>query len=112
MDVEPLKDKIRVLEKTVTEYEQHKVNVCKTFAEYRERVAERERKLEAEYSAKIVKLSDDVLAAKKDFEERMKSFQALQEKFEREKEAALNKLKLNIRKKYSTWKSAVLNHNS
>ncbi len=76
--MEPLKDKIRVLEATVTEYEQHKVNVIKTFGEYRETVAERERKLEGEYSAKIVRLSDDVLAAKKDFEERMKSFQALQ----------------------------------
>lgn len=49
-----------------------------TFSEYRERVAERERKLEAEYSNKIITLSEEVLGAKKDFEERMKSFQALQ----------------------------------
>lgn len=48
------------------------------FSEYRERVAERERKLEAEYSSKIIALSEEVLGAKKDFEARMKSFQALQ----------------------------------
>lgn len=68
----------QALEDTVAEYERQKFNVMGTFAEYRERVAERERKLEAEYSAKIITLSEDVLAAKKDFEERMKSFQALQ----------------------------------
>lgn len=45
---------------------------------FRERVAERERKLEAEYSSKIIALSEEVLGAKKDFEARMKSFQALQ----------------------------------
>ncbi|PIO66078.1 hypothetical protein TELCIR_12220 [Teladorsagia circumcincta] len=59
----------------------------------RERVAERERKLEAEYSSKIIALSEEVLGAKKDFEARMKSFQALQDKFEREKEQALEKLR-------------------
>lgn len=66
-----------------------------TFAEYRERVAERERKLEAEYSSKIIALSEDVLSAKKAFEERMKEFACmqLQERFEREKEAALDKLR-------------------
>lgn len=47
-------------------------------SEYRERVAERERKLEAEYSSRIIALSEEVLGAKKDFEARMKSFQALQ----------------------------------
>jgi len=60
---------------------------------FRERVAERERKLEAEYSNKIIALSEEVLGAKKDFEARMKSFQALQDKFEREKEQALEKLR-------------------
>lgn len=43
-------------------------------------MAERERKLEAEYSNKIIALSEEVLGAKKDFEARMKSFQALQVK--------------------------------
>lgn len=39
---------------------------------------ERERKLEAEYSSKIITLSEEVLTAKRDFENRMKSFQQLQ----------------------------------
>lgn len=51
-----------------------------TFSEYQERVAERERKLEADYSNKIISLSEEVLGAKKDFEIRMKSFQSLQVK--------------------------------
>lgn len=59
--------------------------ICKIhqicFSEYRERVAERERKLEAEYSSRIIALSEEVLGAKKDFEARMKSFQALQVPF-------------------------------
>ncbi|KAK5967231.1 M protein repeat protein [Trichostrongylus colubriformis] len=88
-----LKRKIQTLEETVAEYERQKYNVMGTFSEYRERVAERERKLEAEYSSKIIALSDEVLGAKKDFEARMKSFQALQDKFEREKEQALEKLR-------------------
>ncbi|VDM96997.1 unnamed protein product [Thelazia callipaeda] len=88
-----LKKKIQTLEDTVAEYERQKYNVMGTFSEYRERVAERERKLEAEYSSKIIALSEEVLGAKKDFEARMKSFQALQEKFEREKEQALEKLR-------------------
>uniref|UniRef100_A0A915I9G8 Protein FAM184A/B N-terminal domain-containing protein n=1 Tax=Romanomermis culicivorax TaxID=13658 RepID=A0A915I9G8_ROMCU len=88
-----LKQKIQALEDTVAEYERQKFNVMGTFAEYRERVMERERKLEAEYSSKIITLSEDVLVAKKDFEDRMKQFQALQEKFEREKEQALEKLR-------------------
>ncbi|CAD6190631.1 unnamed protein product [Caenorhabditis auriculariae] len=88
-----LKRKIQTLEETVAEYERQKYNVMGTFSEYRERVAERERKLEAEYSSKIIALSEEVLGAKKDFEARMKSFQALQDKFEREKEQALEKLR-------------------
>uniref|UniRef100_A0A915D4U9 Protein FAM184A/B N-terminal domain-containing protein n=1 Tax=Ditylenchus dipsaci TaxID=166011 RepID=A0A915D4U9_9BILA len=68
-------------------------DVMGTFRDYGERVAERERKLEAEYSNKIIALSEEVLGAKKDFETRMKSFQALQEQFEREKEQALEKLR-------------------
>lgn len=88
-----MKRKIQTLEETVAEYERQKYNVMGTFSEYRERVAERERKLEAEYSSKIIALSEEVLGAKKDFEARMKSFQALQDKFEREKEQALEKLR-------------------
>ncbi|KAK6109596.1 hypothetical protein QQG55_36625 [Brugia pahangi] len=84
-----LKKKIQTLEDTVAEYERQKYNVMGTFSEYRERVAERERKLEAEYSSRIIALSEEVLGAKKDFEARMKSFQALQ----REKEQALEKLR-------------------
>ena len=53
-------------------------NVMGTFTEYKERVSEREKKLEAEYSNKIIALSEEVLGAKKDFEIRMKNFQALQ----------------------------------
>lgn len=81
------------MEETVADYERQKFNVLGTFTEYRERVADRERRLEAEYSNKIITLSEEVLGAKKDFETRMKSFQALQEQFEREKEQALEKLR-------------------
>ncbi|CAD5216410.1 unnamed protein product [Bursaphelenchus okinawaensis] len=88
-----LRKKIQNLEQTVAEYERQKFNVMGTFSEYREYVAERERTLEAEYSNKIIALSEDVLGAKKDFETRMKSFQALQEQFEQEKEQALENLK-------------------
>lgn len=103
-----LRRKIQTLEGTVADYERQKYNVMGTFSEYRERVAERERQLEAEYSNKIIVLSEEVLGAKKDFEARMKNFQALQvsaetiatvalfvlqEKFEREKEQALEKLR-------------------
>lgn len=88
-----LRQKIQSLEETVAEYERQKYSVMGTFRDYGERVAERERKLEAEYSSKIIALSEDVLGAKKDFEARMKSFQMLQEQFEREKEQALEKLR-------------------
>ena len=88
-----LRRKIQSLEETVAEYERQKYSVMGTFTEYQERVVERERKLEAEYSSKIIALSEEVLSAKKDFEARMKSFQALQEKFEREKEQALEKMR-------------------
>lgn len=53
-----------------------------TFTEYRERVQEREKKLEADYSTKIISFSEEVLAAKKDFEQRMKHFQSLQVRFQ------------------------------
>ncbi|CAD5222517.1 unnamed protein product [Bursaphelenchus xylophilus] len=88
-----LRRKIQNLEETVAEYERQKFNVMGTFSEYREYIAERERTLEAEYSNKIIALSEDVLGAKKDFETRMKSFQALQEQFEHEKEQALENLR-------------------
>lgn len=68
----------QALEGTVAEYERQKSNVWGTFATYKAQVVDRERKLEAEYSTKILALSEEVLAAKKDFEERMKQFQALQ----------------------------------
>lgn len=64
----------------MAEYERQKFNVMGTFSDFRERVAERERRLEAEYSSRIIDLSEEVLGAKKDFEERMKSFQLLQAK--------------------------------
>lgn len=76
-----LRRKIQNLEETVAEYERQKFSVMGTFSEYREYVAERERTLEAEYSNKIIALSEEVLSAKKDFESRMKSFQSLQEQF-------------------------------
>uniref|UniRef100_A0A0N4ZCD8 FAM184 domain-containing protein n=1 Tax=Parastrongyloides trichosuri TaxID=131310 RepID=A0A0N4ZCD8_PARTI len=88
-----LQRKIDNLEETLVEYERQKFSVIGSFSEYQERVAERERKLDAEYSRKIIALSEEVLSAKKDFETRMKNFQALQEKFEREKECALEKLR-------------------
>ncbi|MCP9266479.1 M protein repeat protein [Dirofilaria immitis] len=66
-----LKKKIQTLEDTVAEYERQKY---KCYGEYRERVAERERKLEAEYSSRIIALSEE-------------------DKFEREKEQALEKLR-------------------
>uniref|UniRef100_A0AAF5DSQ6 FAM184 domain-containing protein n=2 Tax=Strongyloides stercoralis TaxID=6248 RepID=A0AAF5DSQ6_STRER len=88
-----LQRKIDSLEETLVEYERQKFSVIGSFSEYQERVAERERKLDAEYSRKIIALSEEVLSAKKDFEIRMKNFQALQEKFEREKECALEKLR-------------------
>lgn len=52
----------------------------------------------AEYSNKIISLSEEVLGAKREFETRMKSFQSLQEKFEREKEQALEKLRAEHQK--------------
>lgn len=73
-----LRQKIQALEEVVAEYERQKLNVLGTFTDFRERVAERERRLEAEYSHKIIDLSEEVLGAKRDFEERMKSFQILQ----------------------------------
>uniref|UniRef100_A0A0N5B4X4 FAM184 domain-containing protein n=1 Tax=Strongyloides papillosus TaxID=174720 RepID=A0A0N5B4X4_STREA len=88
-----LQRKIDNLEETLVEYERQKFSVIGSFSEYQERVAERERKLDEEYSRKIIALSEEVLSAKKDFETRMKNFQALQEKFEREKECALEKLR-------------------
>uniref|UniRef100_A0A7E4VW30 FAM184 domain-containing protein n=1 Tax=Panagrellus redivivus TaxID=6233 RepID=A0A7E4VW30_PANRE len=88
-----LRRKIQNLEETVADYERQKYSVMGSFTEYRERVVERERKLEAEYSGKIIALSEEVLGAKKDFEARMKSFQALQERFEKEKQQALEKMR-------------------
>ncbi|KAI6176744.1 hypothetical protein M3Y97_00832100 [Aphelenchoides bicaudatus] len=84
-----LRRKIQNLEETVAEYERQKYNVMGTFSEYREYVAERERTLEAEYSNKIIALSEEVLNAKKDFESRMKTF----EQFNNEKEQALENLR-------------------
>ncbi|VDM74669.1 unnamed protein product [Strongylus vulgaris] len=77
-----LKRKIQTLEETVAEYERQKYNVMGTFSEYRYVGSQLEEAL-----------SEEVLGAKKDFEARMKSFQALQDKFEREKEQALEKLR-------------------
>lgn len=88
-----LRRKIQNLEETVAEYERQKFSVLGTFNEYRDYVADRERTLEAEYSNKIIALSDEVLGAKKDFETRMKNFQALQEQFNQEKEQALENLR-------------------
>ncbi|VDP08179.1 unnamed protein product [Soboliphyme baturini] len=77
-----------------------KFGVMGTFAEYRDRVAERERKLEAEYSAKIISLSEEVLAAKKDFEERMKQFQALQREIQLLEQRCSEAQLLNLEQKY------------
>lgn len=49
-----LRQKIQSLEELVAEYERQKFNVMGTFSDYRERVAERERRLEADYSNKII----------------------------------------------------------
>uniref|UniRef100_A0A915M2X9 Protein FAM184A/B N-terminal domain-containing protein n=1 Tax=Meloidogyne javanica TaxID=6303 RepID=A0A915M2X9_MELJA len=88
-----LRQKIQALEEIVADYERQKFNVLGTFSDFHERVAERERRLEAEYSTRILSLSEEVLGAKKDFEERMKNFHLLQEQFEREKEQALERLR-------------------
>uniref|UniRef100_A0A914HE56 Protein FAM184A/B N-terminal domain-containing protein n=1 Tax=Globodera rostochiensis TaxID=31243 RepID=A0A914HE56_GLORO len=74
-----LRQKIQSLEEIVADYERQKLNVLGTFTDFSEKVSERE--------------SEEVLGAKKDFDERMKSFQMLQEQFEREKEQALEKLR-------------------
>jgi chromosome segregation ATPase len=80
-----------------------------TFSEYREYVAERERTLEAEYSNKIIALSEEVLGAKKDFEDRMKSFQKLQDQFNHEKEQALENLRREHQKEIESLERRVAN---
>lgn len=73
-----------------------------TFHDFRERLAEKERMLEAEYSSRIITLSEEVLAAKRDFERRMKEYQDAQERYERERQSALEKLKQEHQREMQT----------
>lgn len=69
-------EKIQQLESSLQEYESIKHRHLSQFEEFKRTAEERETRLKAEHAQKMLELSHDVLSAKKDFEEKLKQFEA------------------------------------
>ena len=85
--------KIQELESQILENEQHKRNALADFEQYKKEAEEREIHFRSEHSQRMISLSQEVLQAKREFDERLREIDELKESSEREKQAALAELR-------------------
>ncbi|KAK3095651.1 hypothetical protein FSP39_017162 [Pinctada imbricata] len=86
-------DRVTKLEATITEFERHKIDALHKFEVYKKQAEDREMRLKKEHSQKYVALSQEVLVAKKNFEEQLSKFELWRSQVDMEKEKALEDLK-------------------
>lgn len=85
--------RIQHLEATIRENQAIKERHVSQFEHFKNTADERETKLKSEHAQKMLELSHEVLRAKKDFEEKLKQFEAWKENVESEHERKLRELK-------------------
>ncbi|KAL5022300.1 hypothetical protein ScPMuIL_001455, partial [Solemya velum] len=85
--------RIEILEKRISENEHQRAEAFAMFDRYKKEAEKTENTLKTEHSQKMLTLSQDVLQAKRNFEEQMQKFDEWREKVDIEKEEALKELK-------------------
>lgn len=87
-----LRRKIERLESCILEHEKQQTEAKSDIIEYKCRSEETENRLRTEHSQRILTLSQEVLTAKKEFEEQLRNFEDLKKSYDLEKQSALDRL--------------------
>ncbi|KAL3864834.1 hypothetical protein ACJMK2_006484 [Sinanodonta woodiana] len=85
--------RVKSLEESITDHEKHRLRAITEFENFKKQAAEREIQLKTENAQKILELSQDVLKAKRNFEEKINEFEKWKKNVNEDKEAALNELR-------------------
>jgi hypothetical protein len=85
--------KISSLETTIMEHDRHKKEAMLRFESFKMQAEDREINLKKENAEKLISLSQDILSAKKDFEDQLAKFNAWKKDVDSEKEKSLQDLK-------------------
>ncbi|XP_071506499.1 protein FAM184A-like [Diadema antillarum] len=88
-----LQQRVNKLEAEASDFERQKREAGAEFSEFKRKSEVKEGNLRAEHSQKLLSLSQDLLAVKRDFEDRLKQFDDVKARLEREKHGALEDLK-------------------
>lgn len=86
------RQKIDVLESHVTKERLQREEALSEFEKFKRRSEDEETRLKSEFSDKILVMSKELLAAKKQFEERLKDFQATRKLLEENRDKAIEQL--------------------
>ena len=86
------KQKIDLLESHLAKERLQREEALSEFEIFKQRSDDQESRLRSEYSEKILSMSRELLAAKKQFEDRLKDFHATRKKLEEDKDKAIEEL--------------------
>ena len=87
------RQKIDVLESHLTKERLQREEALSVFEKFKRRSEDEETRLKSEFSDKILVMSKELLSAKKQFEERLKDFQATRKLLEEDRDKAIEQLK-------------------
>lgn len=83
------RNQISILQTRISEYEQHNASVEERFVRLKEETTQREQQQQHEHNQQIQQLTQEVLRAKREFEEHLQGFEAWKAKKEEDHEAAM-----------------------
>lgn len=104
--------RIQQLESSLREYESIKSRHLSQFEEFKKTADEREMKLKAEHAQKMLELSHDVLSTKKDFEEKLRQFEAWKDSVNDEHQKRISALREEHEKEIENVRSHFKDQNN
>ncbi|XP_070541260.1 LOW QUALITY PROTEIN: protein FAM184A-like [Ptychodera flava] len=85
--------RIETLEMSIAEHERQRRDMATEFANHKRKAEEREMQLTVEHSQKILNLSKELLQVKKDFEAKLKHFEDMQTRYDKDKQAVIEDMR-------------------
>ncbi|XP_038046349.1 protein FAM184A-like [Patiria miniata] len=107
-----LRQKIQSLETTIKEEEKHKHEALAEFTEFKRKEEQRQASLKADHSQTVLGLSQDLLAIKRNFEDRLQQFEDTKRRGELERTNALTELRRAHTEEVETLKKQLQSEHS
>ena len=80
-----MRQRVQSLEHSLSENEAHRQEAMEDFTAFKRKAGERESVLKADHSQSVLSLSQDLLAVKRDFEDRLRQFEDIKHRLENER---------------------------